>query len=175
MLHLLILVQALSQVADTAASGQDRSARIAVSSRIEEGKKVLVATVTVGEKPKEGVRVAFHVERAFGWLLLGKDTTLDDGTAAVPFPEGIPGGPRGELRIRATAEAPPDLASLSGSAMMTGARVVPDNVESFPRALWAPRAPIPLVLTVGFLLAGVWGTYLFVILQLARMARGARA
>lgn len=173
MLHLLIHILCFLQVEPSAP--KEKSAQIAVSTRVEEGKKVLVATVTNKGKPVEGVRVAFSVERAFGWLLLGKDTTIDDGTAAVAFPEGLPGGSKGELHVRATAEDPAVYATLSGSATLTGARVVTTDVDAFPRAIWAPRAPIPLILTVCVLLTGVWSTYLFVVIQLARIAKGAKA
>ena len=64
-----------------------------------EGKAVLIATVHVKGEPAEDAMVAFNVERTFGRMFLGREVTLDDGTAVVPFPEGLPGDAGGMLRV----------------------------------------------------------------------------
>ena len=56
----------------------------------EEGQHLLRATVTLKGEPLQGARVQFGAARTFGVLDLGTDTSLDDGTAAIPFPEGLP-------------------------------------------------------------------------------------
>jgi len=151
---------------------QEPSAKVEVTSSVEEGKRMLVARVTRGGKNVEGAIVLFQAERLLGWLPLGRETTLDDGTAAVPFPTGLPGGATGQLRIRAKVEAPADLASLSGESVLGGfVRVLQDR-EEFPRALWAPHAPITLILTIFLFLGSVWGTYVFVFYQLWRLMKG---
>ena len=151
---------------------QEPTAKVEVGSSVEEGKRMLVARVTRGGKNIEGAVVLFQAERLLGWLPLGRETTLDDGTAAVPFPQGLPGGVRGELRIRAKVEAPADLASLSGEAVIAGAARLSQDREEFPRALWAPHAPVTLILTIFLFLGGVWGTYVYVFYQLWRVSKG---
>src|SRR5437016_6280200 len=79
---------------------------IVVTTGLEEGKKVLVATLKLDGKPLEGAKVSFFVRRTFGNLLLGQERTLDDGTAAVPFPEGLPGGESGKLQVLAKIVEP---------------------------------------------------------------------
>ena len=145
---------------------------IAITSAIEEGKKVVIATVTLDGKPLEGVQVAFYVERTFGLLPLGTEETLDDGTAAVPFPDGLPGGPIGELPIVAEIKAPPEYAAVRGRATLDGGRVLVPKAESFPRALWTPEAPVPLILIIAMLVGGVWCAYGYVCVQLLKIRRG---
>jgi hypothetical protein len=154
------------------ATGQEPPAKVEVSSSVEEGKRVLVARVTRGGKNVEGAIVLFQAERLLGWLPLGRETTLDDGTAAVPFPLTLPGGSKGELRIRAKVEAPADLASLSGESVLEGSIHIPQGREEFPRALWAPHAPVTLIVTIFLFLGSVWGTYVFVLYQLWRLMKG---
>src|SRR5262249_42042815 len=137
---------------------EKQGATISIATAVEEGKKMLVATVTREGKPVAGARVAFLVKRTFGQLALGEEVTLDDGTAAVLFPAGLPSDPDGKLRLAAEIKSPTDLSTVRGEAALTGGapRVVETN--PFPRALWSPRAPLPLVLTIATLVGGVWCT-----------------
>ena len=91
--------------------------------------------------------------------------TLDDGTAAVPFPVDLPGGTTGQLQVIAVITNPPQYSSVRGEATFDGARVIPLQAEVFPRTLWAPQAPLCLILTIGILVTVVWGTYVYVVIQ----------
>lgn len=178
---------------------------IAIRQDLEERKPVLIATVTSAGKPIEGVTVAIFVERTFGAIKLGQDSTLDDGTVAVPFPTGLPGSPQGSLRVRTELVEPPEYAGLRevvpfaletrkplrGSSPALLDRLLPEPLrtspirlelnevsaieEPFPRALWGPRAPIPLLLAFLGLLGGVWFTYAFVVRQLIGIHKKGRA
>jgi hypothetical protein len=168
----LALQQAPARPATPASA--DPEPRIVISRKIEEGKAMLVATVLRGEKPVEGACVAFFAERLLGWLALGRDVTIDDGTSAVAFPADLPGGKDGTLRIKAVIEAPPDLKSLSQTATLSGARVLVDKADPFPRTLWGPRAPVALLVTFGILLAGVWSAYAYIVFQLFKIGQGVK-
>jgi hypothetical protein len=148
---------------------------VSITATVEEGKKLLVATVTRDGEPVADVKVAFFAQRTFGLLSLGQDTTLDDGTAAAPFPQSLPGGATGELQFIAEITDPPEFAALRGQATLPGGLASkPVATEPFPRALWAPRAPLPLVLTIGVLVGGVWCTYAYVVVQLMKIRKGAK-
>ena len=145
---------------------------ISITTAIEEGKTVVLATVTLEDKPAEGVQVAFFVERTFGLLPLGTEETLDDGTVAVPFPQGLPGGPTGELQVVAVIKAPPEYAGVRGRATLGGGVVIEPKLEPFPRAVWAPKSPLPLLLIIATLVGGVWCAYAYVFIQLLKIRKG---
>jgi hypothetical protein len=145
---------------------------VSVGVATEEGARVLKATVNLGGKPLEGVKVAFYAKRSFGRLGLGQEDTLEDGTAAVPFPEGLPGGPQGTLRISVEITAPAKYAGIQGEGTVEGGTVVPAVEDPFPRSLWSPRVPIALVVAIVVLLCSVWATYAYVLVQMLRIRKG---
>jgi hypothetical protein len=105
-------------------------------------------------------------------MLLGQDTTLDDGTAAVLFPNTLPVGSDGMLDVIAVIKGPDQYANISATATFPGAPKKAAPEDPFPSALWAPHAPWQLLLTIGTLLAGVWTTYAFVVFQIRAIAKG---
>jgi hypothetical protein len=145
---------------------------IALSITTEENQKTILATVTAGGKPIKGATVTFFVKRLFGNLGIGHDQTLDDGTAAVPFPVDLPGGAKGQLHVIAAITDPCQYSSVSSEAAFDGARIVPLETTDFPRALWAPQAPLALIMAVVILLTLVWGTYFYVGVQLIKIRNG---
>ena len=147
------------------------SAELKLQLITDEGKKQIQATLTANGKPVEGATVAFRVKRTFGNLQIGKDQTLDDGSAQTPFPSDLPGGSTGELHVTAIVQAPSKYADTLAHGMFSGAAVVHPSDNEFPRALWAPRAPWLLVITIVGLLAAVWCVYAYVVAQLWALAR----
>ena len=193
------LILLLVVFAGTTAFAQTPS--LVLTSAVEDGKKMLIAKVTRDGKPIEGVPVAFYVDRTFGKLLIGEDKTLEDGSAAVPAPEGIASGAGGELKVTAQAtlpDAPPaetqattEVAAPSTTAepvalpAATPPRIIGAQFtfkgetrvlqeQDVPRALWAPRAPVPLLAIVTGILVVVWGSYVFVGSQIIKIKQGAK-
>jgi hypothetical protein len=150
------------------------SARVMLDVVTEEGQKQLRATVLAGDKPVENATVSFGVKRTFGTLTIGEDKTLDDGTAVVRFPADLPGGREGVLAVVAHATLPGASAPVHGEASFDGARKVAVSDEPLPRALWAPHAPVALILPIVALLAAVWSTYAFAISQIVAIRKGAK-
>jgi len=146
--------------------------QITLTQTTEEGKKQLVATVMHGGKPVEKATVSFYVHRTFGQLLLGSDTTLDDGTAAIAFPTDIPGGPSGILDLSVRVTAPLAMVGAGGQAALPGGKIVAAVNTPFPRALWSPQAPYSLIAIIIFLVGGAWGAYAFVVFQLFALRKG---
>ena len=138
----------------------------------EEGKKQIQATLTANGKPVENATVEFFVARTFGRLSIGKDQTLDDGTAQVIFPTDLPGNVSGELHVTAVVQVPTKYAGITAHSMFKGAAVVSESPEPFPRALWAPSAPVLLIVTIVGILAAVWCIYAYVVAQLWAISKG---
>ncbi len=63
----------------------------------------------------------------------------------------------------------------------TFAAVFPADVQSapvageFPRALWAPQAPLALMVSIFAILAGVWLSYLFVVSRILAIRMGGKS
>ncbi len=154
---------------------QNSQPQIALTTGIEDSKKVIVATVTREGRPIENARVLLQVKRTFGDLTLGEDDTLDDGTVAVAFPADLPGDSEGRIQVLAQIQSPPEHAVTRAQATLDGALKVRTEADPFPRAPWSPRAPLGLVLTICALLAIVWSTYAFLIVQLIKINKAAHA
>ena len=169
----LLLIGALcAMVPFSAARAQAAStsaATVQLKRAVEDKQEMLVATVTVDGKPVSGASVVFSVSRTFGAMALGEDKTLDDGTAAVAFPNGMPRGVGGDPSFRAVVESPSDLAGSQVEMKFPGATPARPWASEAPRALWSSRPPLALVGTILFLLLCVWSTYLFVVGQLVAL------
>ena len=147
------------------------SVQIALKRTTEDKQEMLVATVTANGRPVKDAVVAFSVARMFGVMALGEDQTMDDGTAAVKYPSGLPGDAKGELAFNVVVKSPPALAGAPVEVKLGGAPPARSSPAEVPRALWSSRAPLPIMLTILFLLTCVWTTYAFVVSQLAAMYR----
>ena len=147
--------------------------QVTLSTAVEDGKKQLIATVKRGGKPVENATVSFGAKRSFGRLVLGTDVTLDDGTAAVAFPSDLPGDAQGNLELDAKVQGPLSQWGASASATRAGGKPKEPPVDSFPRALWSPSAPVGLIAAIAVLVGGAWGAYLFVAFQLIAIRKGA--
>jgi hypothetical protein len=145
--------------------------QITIADVIEDKQRLLRATVTLAGAPLQGAKVKFGVTRTFGVLDLGSDDTLDDGTAGVPFPEGLPGDAAGTFEAVVSVEAAHGYAATTVRTRLGGAGVVVPDPDPFPHALWSSKPLWPLVTVIAVLLTGVWSTYAFVIVQLVRIRR----
>ena len=172
-----VLLLAASSRAQTAPAVPPATAAAAAEMKLdlvtEEGQPLIRAVLTQSGKPVENASILFGVRRSFGTLVIGEDKTLDDGSAAVRFPQNLPGGQSGELHIVAQVKSPPDFAAVRGHVMLAGVKVAPP-ADPFPRALWAPHAPLQLVIPIVVLLGGVWATYAYVVVQVIAIRRGGR-
>ena len=171
-----LLVIGLITARGTAQTATAPATVLSLTVTTEDGQKLVRATILSGGKPVENATIQFSVQRTFGALKLGEDKTLDDGTAAVKFPSGLPGNAVGELTFIAEVKSPAQFAGVCTELNSPGGVVArPPDAEPFPRALWSPHAPIVLLVTLGAMVVGVWVTYAFVISQVIAIRKGARS
>jgi hypothetical protein len=147
---------------------------IHLATDVEDGKKMVHAVVTVSGKPKENIVLQYFVKRMFGNLQIGEDTTLDDGTSAIPFPSNLPGSADGTLTVIAKVKGPPEVAGVTESSVFPADRQALAAGDPFPRALWSPNAPLPLMFCIFALLAGIWLSYLFVVSRVLLIRTGGK-
>ncbi len=139
---------------------------------VEDGQTMVVAKAQRDQKPLAGAKVSFFVRRTFGEIKLGEDSTLEDGTAAVPLPKALPGFPDGRFSIRLQLAGPPEVEGIQKIVSIQAPNFKPGTTRGDERTLWARRAPVPLLLVLVGILALVWGSYGLVVRELFHLKKG---
>jgi hypothetical protein len=157
-----------------APAAQPHGAQLAVERTIEDGIDLLLITVTDGDgQPLEGVAVGAYIKRQFGELVIGRETTFDDGTAYIALPEDLPPAKSGRLSVLVRVIEAQGRAGPQAQIEVTGAPIAGADKPPFPhRALWASHAPLSLIATLVVLLGAVWTTYAYVLYQVKSLRKG---
>ena len=130
----------------------------------------LVVRVTANGQVVPKAVVEFSIRRTLGFMILGQETTGNQGIAMIPFPVGLPVDAQGELLVRVAVQLPTNpTAALVLEQKVEGGAPRPATQAPASRALWSSRAPLPMLVTISALLLCVWGTYAFVVGQLVMM------
>lgn len=119
--------------------------------------------------PASGELLTVYVPRMFSLLPIGEATLDDSGKASIEFPADLPGDKEGNLSIIAKFEEHPDFGNIEKTITLKWGLPQITSDRSSHRALWTKTAPKWMIYTLSFLLAGVWGHYLFVIISLIRI------
>jgi hypothetical protein len=154
------------------ALAQTTQPSVSVVTDVEDGKKMIQATVTLSGKPLANVVLDYFVQRTFGNLPIGEDTTLDDGTSAVAFPSDLRGSSDGNLHVIVKIKTPDQYSSETFSTVLPADVPPVAATDAFPRALWAPDAPLALMLSIFAVLGAVWISYLFVVSRILAIRAG---
>lgn len=126
--------------------------------------------------PIEGARVRPYVQRLFSLLPLGGDeleTTDSEGYFRFEFPNDIPGNDKSELTIVTKLEEDDLHGKIMSVKTATWGVPVTTNPASVKRELWSARmnAPIYLQVIVNSMLLGIWGTIIYIIMQLKKIKK----
>ncbi len=178
-MRLTLFTLAVAITFGTAVQAQQATApssrtRLTVERTVEEGVDLLLVTaVDGGGQPLEGVVIGAYVKRLFGELVIGRETTFDDGTAYIALPKDLPPSKSGRLSILVRVIQPQDRAGTQTQIEVAGVPLAGADEPPFPhRALWASHSPFLLTTTVTVLLGGVWLTYAFVLYQVRCIRKG---
>lgn len=141
--------------------------------------RLVTASVTAIDKkgkevPVKGAEVSFYVQRLFGMMPAAEDfkvTTDGSGEAEFNLPKDIAGDTLGNLIIIAKIEDNAKFGNLETSVSAPWATALIPEKNPFPRALWEPKAPPILVITISTLFGGVWCTYFFMFWKLSRIKK----
>ncbi|HEU4950771.1 MAG TPA: hypothetical protein VFT46_02410 [Holophagaceae bacterium] len=140
----------------------------------EDGKPELIATVTSDGKPVPNVGVTFSLVRSFGDLTLGQDTTLDDGTAAAPFPAGLGADAQGGWTFKVALTSPETLAGQAATLRVESLAAPSSAAVPSRRELWSRSAPWSVLITVLALAGSAWAVYGFAGYQLYLIRQGGK-
>ncbi|MBE0640879.1 MAG: hypothetical protein IH599_02505, partial [Bacteroidales bacterium] len=102
---------------------------------------------------------------ADGWLV--------DGECDIEFPEGIPGDRKGSVQVFVSILDHPDFGNAEVSETVDWGVIPPfDRVES--GKLWTTIAPTWMIVMLIVLLAGVWGHYVYAMIQMGKIRKGGK-
>jgi hypothetical protein len=121
--------------------------------------------------PLAGEPVSVYVNRMFSKLNIGEGSFDDQGRFTVEFPADLPGEADGTLQIIARIEDNAKYASIEASQSYPWGVPSMHGPTGSHRALWTEIAPMWMVITLTILLSGVWGHYIYVIIQLILIKR----
>lgn len=121
--------------------------------------------------PLAGEPVNIYVSRMFSLLKIGEGTFDDQGRFTVEFPADLPGEADGTVQIIARIEDNEKYANIEASQSYPWGVPSMHGLAGSHRALWTEIAPMWMVITLTILLLGVWGHYIYVILQLFLIKR----
>nr|MBK9650408.1 hypothetical protein [Bacteroidota bacterium] len=142
---------------------------------INKVKAVITSSDTSGTSKIKDVEVKFYAKKSFGLLPLGEEgaTTDDNGEVTIDFPADLPGDEQGNVQVLARVEDNDDLGELEATGD-TKWGIPPTKDLSFQkRALWATgaNAPLPLVISITAMVAGVWGVIAYIVLLLFKIPK----
>ncbi|MCK5210391.1 MAG: hypothetical protein KAQ79_20290 [Cyclobacteriaceae bacterium] len=151
-------------------------------SEINSAKTVSVRGYEIGNDnemvPIEDADVLFYVPRFFNDQIIGEGEFIE-GKSQIEFPENIAGDTIGNISIIARIEDH-DLygnveRKVANFRWGTTAPIEEDKslmtiqISIPTRALWHTNAPLWMIITLIILLVGVWGHYIFVIINLFKL------
>jgi hypothetical protein len=126
------------------------------------------------EIPVKGAEVKFYVQRLFGIMPAAENNTIETdekGEASFAFPRNIPGDTTGVITVAARMEDNEQFGNVENKAVTSWGTVLAIVRDPFPRALWEPYAPLPLVISISMLFGGVWFTYFFIFFNLRKIKK----
>ncbi len=161
-----------------AASGEIDVKDLSISLSLEEIDSVKTVTVKVEQimanderVPLNEVEMQIFVARMFSHLPVGA-ITLAEGEGTLEFPNDLPGDTDGNLVVIAKFEEHEEFGTVMKSDTIAwGIKTAHYNAYS-PRSLWTQVAPVWMIITLSIMLLGVWGHYVYVIIQLVLLKKG---
>ena len=123
--------------------------------------------------PVSDVDVYVYVKRLFSLLKVGEGW-LQDGEATVEIPNNIPGNLQQNLDFVVMIPEADDYGTVETNKTMKWGTPLPKYnkyADEAKRALWEPRAPIWMVITLGVLLFGVFYHYFLIAYKLYKIKK----
>jgi hypothetical protein len=121
--------------------------------------------------PLAGEAVSVYVERLFSPLKIGEGTFDEQGRFTCEFPPDLPGEADGTVRIIARVEENVQYANIETEQNYPWGVPSMHGATGSHRALWTEIAPMWMIITLTVLLLGVWGHYIYAIVQLILIKR----
>jgi hypothetical protein len=134
--------------------------RVQVSKILDDGKV----------EPMNEETIPVYVERMFSHLKIG-EITLTEGEGTFEFPNNIPGDTLGIVKVIAKFDDHETYATVLKSEKIDWGNKTFHHTVYHPRSLWTAVAPLWMIITLSVMLLGVWGHYIYTIVELVRLKR----
>lgn len=121
--------------------------------------------------PVAGQTVNIYVHRMLSLQKIGEETTDDNGELNLEFPRDLPGEADGSVTVVARVEENEMFGNVESAQVKDWGIPVDHSVVVTTRALWTQIAPWWMIITLTILLTGVWGHYVYVIVQLVMIKK----
>jgi hypothetical protein len=157
-----------------------KGAKLLVSFSKTDSIRNIVVTASQMEKPGvlspvKGLTVNIYTPRLFSNLKIGEITLGDDGTGKLECPNDIIGDSLGALTIIARIEDDDLFNTVQGQSSINWGIPKQFYLAEMPtRELWTPIAPLWMIITLIIMLTGVWGHYIYAVVQLVIIKRISR-
>lgn len=171
-----IIIFALLVAFAKVASAQEYEASLKIDYVTEDSVNYCVVHATSSDTSISGVEVKLYVKRLFSLLPIGDGVTTDEeGNAKFEFPSDIPADINGKIEVIAKVEDDENY----GSAEVHSASswcVPRKKIDELERSLSGSRekAPIYFIVVSNLLLIGIWGTIIYVVLQLFKIRKSSK-
>lgn len=155
---------------------QEQEATLKLDFVKEDSLKICKVFVTSGDTPVKEIEVKLYVQRLFSLLPVGEGTATDEeGIATFEFPNDIPADMNGKLTVVAKIEDDENIANVEQKSEIDWGAVRHENAK-LERSLSGSRAnaPIYFIVVSNLIIAGIWGTLLYVVLQLFKIRKISR-
>lgn len=156
-----------------------KDANLAINLNPNDTARLLTARVTETDKdgkeiPVKDAELKVYVQRMFGMMPAIEENAIitdENGEATFAFPKNIPGDTTGRITVAARLENNGQFGNVEKTANASWGVILAKEKDPFPRALWEPYAPLPLIITVSTLFGGVWCVYFFIFYQMHKIKR----
>ncbi|NJN41350.1 MAG: hypothetical protein HC811_03025 [Flammeovirgaceae bacterium] len=132
--------------------------------------QVMKWNTDMSEEPVPDIDILFYVPRLFSLLPVGEAYTNKQGSDEFEFPMDLP-GQNGELTIVSRIEDHDDFGTIEVSNETNWGVPIANGNSKLPRALWSPDAPMWMLISFFILMAGVWGHYLYVVINMFQIQK----
>ncbi len=127
------------------------------------------------ESPISEMDVYISVPKMLSMLRIAEVYLDETGTGTAEFPMDIIGDSLGNLTVVATIEEHDILGNVRASADNNwGLHKYLISPDLPKRELWTPIAPLWMIITLIIMLLGVWGHYVYAIIQLVMISKSAK-
>lgn len=162
-------------------SGQLTYKDVNLSMELEEKDSIRTVRIKLTEMndkgdslPVVGQKVNTYVERMLSLLKISEETSDEKGMIHFEFPRDLPGEANGVITVLARIEDNDKYGNVETKESRGWGIPVDQSIIEAHRALWTQIAPVWMIITLTILLSGVWGHYIYVIVQLIMIKKEAK-